>query len=198
MTHGIYIHVYYVRNTFIQTWKRLCVSCPRRLLFSYMYACIHAKSLCTQRRVYVHTFIVHIHVSTRYMHSTCVHQHMTIQIDTLKCIIMETRADSVAVKSNGFGLFSLICNDDVKKTLKTHNRCKNRLQTVVCVRSGICSCLSNNAFQSTASSDIHTYAYIHVHICMNPCVYVYIKVATERLRCIHACVYAYIRIHTRT
>ncbi len=71
-------------------------------------------------------------------------------ITTLKCIIIETRADSVRVKLHGFGLFfpRHVLND-LKKTSWMHNRCKDRAQTVWFDHNGICSSLNNYAFQST-------------------------------------------------
>jgi hypothetical protein len=54
----------------------------------YTYLCVYTCT-CTHTHKYAHT-------PARYLH-VCVQMYLY----TLKCIIIETRADSVAVKSNG-------------------------------------------------------------------------------------------------
>jgi hypothetical protein len=66
---------------------------------------------------------------------------------TLKCIIIETRADSVVVKSNGLGpVLAAIMHPAGLFNIVVHVSCKKRTKTVLFDLTGICSSLNNNAF----------------------------------------------------
>ena len=82
---------------------------------------------------------------------------------TLKCIIIETRADSVVVKSNGLGpVLAAIMHPGRLFNFVKHVSSNKKPKTVEFKPNGICSSLNNNAFQS----NVYVCMYVSVYICM--------------------------------